>query len=124
MDRANNYAVFSFAVLGFYVGVLFANSGPISTVLIVGAGLMTGLFAATFVLFVRIHRAANLLVLPTPRDLDAQTDARNVPEAIISAFEDNAPAVRADQALNSCLLSLVGLQVASFLAVTLFELLG
>jgi len=123
MARANNYAVFSFAILGFYVGVLFARSEPISDLLIVGAGGIAGLFLATFVLFLRMHRSANLLVLPNPRDLAAEKDTRDIPESIVAAFEENAPAVSADQAMNSCLLALVALQVAVFLAVTLVQLL-
>ena len=122
MERANSYAVFSLAVLGFYVGILFARSDSPSTLLLVGAGAIAALFLATLFLFYRVHKAADISVLPSPRDLAGQTDTKAVPEAIIRAYEANVPIVRADQTLNSCLIGIVGLQVFVFLAVTLVEL--
>ena len=69
MERANSYAVFSLAVLGFYVGILFARSDSPSALLLVGAGAIASLFLATLILFYRVHKAADLSVLPNPRIL-------------------------------------------------------
>ena len=124
MERANSYAVFSLAVLGFYVGILFARSDSPSALLLVGAGAIASLFLATLILFYRVHKAADLSVLPNPRDLAAQADTKAIPEAIVRAYETNVPIVRSDQTLNTCLLATVGVQVFVFLAVTLIELFG
>ena len=122
MDRAAVYAGFSFAIVGFYVGVLFARADPLSDILLGGAGFQAGLFVVAMIFFFRVHKPAPLSGLPDPQDLVQEEDTARIPQAVIDAFTENRAVVWHDQRVNACLLTVVGVQALGFLAVALVEI--
>ena len=121
-ERAAAHAVFSFAILGIYTGVLFASSEAPSNLLLGGAAFLAAMFLATFIVFLLIHRPGTRLTLPDPREVSKQKSIKHFPDAIIEAFEVNSRSVWASQTMNTVLLVFVGIQVLAFLAITLGEL--
>lgn len=125
VERAAIYTLFSFTILGIYVGILFAKSDPISTLLLVGSGLMAGLFLAIMTLFLLVHRpfsSSSVWTLPHPRDFQEQRDLEGFPESIIDAYDQNQPTVDSDSRVNTATLILVSIQALVFLSLTLGEI--
>ena len=124
MDRIAAYSVFSFAILGIYIGGLLAIPNGPSAVLIIGACIMAGLFVATFFLFWVTHRPASFLGLPRPTVIAAYPDVEGNAGAIEKAFEANKELVWRDQDRTKWMLRVVALQVAMFLGFSLTGLIS
>lgn len=127
MDRATFYAVFSFTMLGVYVGVVFANSSPSnpsSEALLAGAFVMAALAFLTLVLFLWVHLPTTISVLSHPRVFWENPDLEGFPEGIIKAYNENDPRVKRDGITNKVILGLVSVQAFAFLVVTLIEIVA
>lgn len=124
MDRIAAYSVFSFAVLGIYIGGLLAIPNGPSVVLIIGACVMAALFVSTFAIFWFAHRPATFWNLPNPNVISAYPDIEGNADAIERAFDDNEKLVWRDQKRTRWMLRVVALQIAVFLGFALTGLIA
>ncbi|MXY72486.1 MAG: hypothetical protein F4Y97_05540 [Dehalococcoidia bacterium] len=124
MDRIAAYSVFSFAVLGIYVGGLLAIPNGPSVVLVVGAFVMAALFVTTFFIFWWTHRPAKFWNIPNPNVIAAYPDVEGNAGPIEKAFTDNEKLVWRDQNRTRWMLRVVALQVAVFLGFSLTGLIA
>ena len=123
IERAIHYSVFSLAILGLYVGVLFASAEPISDVLLFGTVVQVAAFAVVLVMLVLLHHGDRLYVLPDPRDLASQDDAAAIADSVIEAFESNKGTVNADATIARSMLWLALIQGVAFMFFTVIEIL-
>lgn len=115
-DRAAMYVAFSFAVLGFYLGITASTSGLVGSHM-AGTWVMIGVFSLAFITFQAIYRSGRIQVLPDPEALDLEADAERIPPAIKKAFANNKVFLGRDNRLVLVLQWLVVIQMACFIAV-------